>query len=153
MPLLPFSDTLYSASRRKSLNFSFDTRLLPCGSLVITPSSIFHIMGLSFIWTSQASSDLPSNRATGLPRPCTALASHAAHFGGRSPEILTWPTVPGSLFPAARKVTVGRFCPVPPTRNVSSPPETLTFSAATGLPPRLRNITDGLPPSSFTSSQ
>ena len=32
-------------------------------------------------------------------------------------------------------------------------PATLTSWAATGLPPRFRNITAGLPPSSLTSSQ
>src|SRR5918993_583785 len=153
MPLLPFSDSLYSASRRKSRNFSFDTRLLAFGSLVMTPSSIDQPIGRVFIWTSQASSDLPSNRVTGLPKACDALASQAAQVGGRSPATFTWPTVPVSLFPAARSVTVGRFCAVPPTMNVSSSPVILAPSAGTGLPPRFRKTTEGLPASSLTSSQ
>src|SRR4051794_10837361 len=110
MPLLPFGDSLYSASRRKSLNFSFDTRLLPCGSLVIAPSATDHIIGLSFIWTPQASIDLPSNSATALPKECLALASQAPQTGGRSPVTFAGPTVPLKVLPEACRVTAGRFC-------------------------------------------
>src|SRR5687767_5355088 len=97
MPLLPFGETLYSASSRKSLNVSLETRLLAFGSLVMTPSAMDQPIGLSLIARPQASSDLPSNRATGLPKECLALASQAPQAGGRMPVTLTVPTVPVSL--------------------------------------------------------
>src|SRR6185436_5882972 len=109
MPLLPLGDSLYSASRRKSLNFSLEIRLLPCGSLVIAPSATDHMIARSFIWIPQASSDFPSNSTTGRPSVCFALASQAPQVGGRSPVTFVVPTEPLIALPAAFSVTVGRF--------------------------------------------
>jgi hypothetical protein len=81
------------------------------------------------------------------------LASQAPHAGGRSPLTFTVPTVPLSVLPLACSMTVGRFCPVPPIMNDRSLPLSFTSWAATGLPPRFRNMTTVLPPSSLTSSQ
>src|SRR5687767_13165102 len=117
MPLLPFGDTLYSASSRKSLNFSLETRLLARDSLVMAPSTTDHIIALSLFCTPHASIDLPSNSMTGLPNICLALASQAPQVGGRSPATLTVPTVPLTVLPEACSVTVGRFCAVPPIMN------------------------------------
>src|SRR6476661_2886440 len=156
MPLFPLGDSLYSASSRKSLNRSFDTRLLAGGALVIAPSSTVQFCGLSLNCTPQAAIDFPSNNATGLPSACSPLALHAPHSGGRTPVTLTLfalvPTVPVSLPPAARRAIVG--CSLSPdSLNVSSPFSILTSVPGTGLPPRLRNIAETLPPSSLTSSQ
>src|SRR4029450_7422923 len=140
MPLLPFGDSLYSASSRKSLNFSLDTRLLPCGSLVIAPSATDHIIALSLFCTPHASIHLPSNSITGLRNVCLALASQAPQVGGRSPATFVVPTVPVKVLPEACSVTVGRFCAVPPIMNDSSLPLSFTFSAATGLPDRFRKM-------------
>jgi hypothetical protein len=96
---------------------------------------------------------LPSNSTTGFPNVCFALASQAPHAGGRSPVTFVVPTVPLMVLPDAWSVTVGRFCAVPPTMNDKSLPLSFTSCAATGLPPRFRNMTVGFPPSSFTSSQ
>src|SRR3954469_2621258 len=157
MPLLPFGDSLYSASRRKSLKRSFETRLLAGGVLVIAPSSTIQFIGLFLNCTSHAPIVLPSKRATGWPSACFAFASHAAQVGGRTPVTLTLsagvPTVPVSLPPAACSDTAG-FGSVRPGRpNDSSPLAILASVPGTGLPPRLRNIATILPPSSFTSSQ
>src|SRR4051812_13527080 len=154
MPLLPLGDSLYSASILKSLNFSFDMRLLAGGVLVMAPCSTAQPIGLSLFCTPHASIDEPSNSATGLPKVCCALASHAGQVGGLMPVTLiaSVPTVPVSLPPAALNVAV---CggPSTPSVKVSVSPVILRSLTGTGLPPRLRNSALGVPPSFLTSSQ
>src|SRR5688572_11086076 len=133
MPLLPFGETLYSASRRKSRNFSFETRLLALGWLVIAPSSTLQPIGRSLCCTSQGSRLLPSKSATGLPNVCAPLALQAPHVGGRTPTTLIFESMePVSLPSAARSVTTG-FWPVGNT-NETLPSAIFTSWTATGLP-------------------
>src|SRR6476646_7045652 len=125
MPLLPFGESLYSASSLKSLKRSVETRLFAGGVLVMVPSSIAQFDGLSLNCTPHGVIDVPSNSATGLPKVCDALASQAAHCGGRTPVTLTLlsaaPTVPVSLPPAARRTTDVLAAPVPGSVNDNSP--------------------------------
>src|SRR5262245_23480763 len=109
MPLLLPSASLYSAWILKSLNFSFETRLLAGGAFVATPSATDQFCSVSPVCGRNASRVcvLPPKSSTGVPNLCAALASDFGHFGGRTPtqlivrcfccSVTTW--LPTSLSP------------------------------------------------------
>src|SRR5262245_15099154 len=91
MPLLLPSASLYSASTLKSLNFSFETRLLAGGALASTPSATDQLTMRSPDCGRNASvvCALPPKRSTGVPYECFAFAFDVGHLGGCTPTQLT----------------------------------------------------------------